>query len=211
MTNYSQLVTAWPDIPVRATYIQIHETAMHAMLRLFEAAERANIDNLFITSGFRSYDEQSRLYENAANSAYVMRPGHSEHQLGLAADILSTNSTAEMIGTQEAQWLAENAPQFGLILRYPYDKHDITNVPYEPWHFRYVGRVHAWIMGQYGFVLEEYIEFLQEHGNYTTTFENQAFYISYQKPRNGILFVPEHLDFTVSSANTGGYIVTAWE
>ena len=140
-----------------------------------------------------------------------MTPGHSEHQLGLAADILTSSYGFQDIrGTLEAQWLANNAPQFGLILRYPYDKQDITGVAYEPWHFRYVGRVHAWYMAKHNFVLEEYIEYLQEHGGYQVELEGRIYYVLYQRSKNGIIFVPDSLNFWVSSANTGGYVVTTW-
>jgi len=210
--NYARLVAAWPDVPVRATYITVHETALDAIRELFTAAYYANIRNLFITSGFRSYEKQRELYQNAADRRYVMSPGHSEHQMGLGVDILFSGSYSfgGMAGTPEAAWLAQNAPQFGLILRYPYDKQDVTGVAYEPWHFRYVGRVHAYIMAQYGFVLEEYIDFLQRNVSYQAAFDGKTWYILYQRPENGMIFVPHDMDFNVSSANTGGYIVTAW-
>ena len=111
-----QLVTVWPDIPARANDVTLRESAFSALRELFAAAGHANINGLFIASGFRSNDEQSDLYANAADPAYVMPPGHSEHQLGLAADILSTYNTSGMRGSEEARWLAENAPRFGLIL-----------------------------------------------------------------------------------------------
>jgi len=208
--NYAQLVTAWPDMPARTTYVALHETAFHAIQSLFTAANNANIGSLFIASGHRSHTEQSELYANAYDPAYVMPPGHSEHQLGLAADILLGDDTTSMRGSPAAQWLAENAPQFGLILRYPEDKQDITGVPYEPWHFRYVGRIHAWYMAQRGFVLEEYIAYLREQGGFQANFDGKTYYVLYQRPENGMIFIPENLNFWVSSANTGGYIVTAW-
>ena len=208
----ARLVTAWPDVPVRATYITLQETAMGAMRELFAAAECAGIYNLFIASGFRSDAEQRALYENAADRSLVLPPGHSEHQLGLAADILGSGlyHTGGMRGSDEARFLAEHAPRFGLILRYPEDKQDITGVAYEPWHFRYVGRIHAWYMGQNNLVLEEYIAYLQAQGGFQATLDDRTYYVLYQRPQNGMIFVPESLSFNVSGANTGGYIVTAW-
>ena len=210
--NEARLTNVWPDMPARTTYVMLHETATAAMRALFAAARDANIDNLFIASGFRCYDEQRYLYENAADRSLVMTPGHSEHQLGLAADILASGlyNTGGMAGSEEARFLAEHAPRFGLILRYPEDKQDITGVPYEPWHFRYVGRVHAWYMDQHNFVLEEYIAYLQTHGGFQTMLDGRTYYVLYQRPQNDMIFVPEDLEFTVSGANTGGYIVTAW-
>jgi len=207
----ARLVTVWPDMPARTNYVTLHTTAFSAMRELFTAAQNANIGSLFIASGYRSNDEQSQIYANAVDSRYVMPPGHSEHQLGIAADILTSAHDFQSIrGTPEAEWLAENAPQFGLILRYPYDKQDITEVAYEPWHFRYVGQVHAWYMGLRNFVLEEYIAYLGEQGGYQAEFDGRTYSVLYQRPENGMIFVPEGLNFWVSSANTGGYIVTAW-
>ena len=207
-----RLVSAWPDMSVRATDILLHETAFYAIRSLYQAAQQAGIHNLFIASGYRTSEEQRGLYADAINRAYVMPSGHSEHQLGLAADILAsgTYNTGGMAGTEEARFLAENAPRFGLILRYPYHKQDITEVAYEPWHFRYVGRIHAWLMGQYDFVLEQYIAFLQNEGSYQVALDGRQYYILYQKAENGIILIPEGLEFNISSTNTGGYIVTAW-
>ena len=206
----SRLRPVWPDMPARTSYVPLHETAFAAMRELFTAAGRANVNGLFIASGYRSHAEQSYLYANAADPAYVMPPGHSEHQLGLAADILAGEHTGSMRGSEEARWLSEHAPQFGLILRYPAGKEDITGVPYEPWHFRYVGRVHAWYMGQRQFVLEEYIEYLRTQGSFQVEFDGKTYYVLYQRPENGMIFVPDHLSFWISSTNTGGYVVTAW-
>ena len=206
----ADLVNVWPDLPARTSYVTLRETAQRAMVELFAAAGRADVRGLFIASGFRSFEEQRELYQNAADRSYILPPGHSEHQLGLAADILASDHTDGMANTPEARWLAQNAPQFGLILRYPYEKQEVTGVAYEPWHFRYVGRVHAWIMGRYDFVLEEYIAFLQEQALYQTSFDGRTYYILYQRPQNGMISVPEELEFNVSTANTGGFIVTAW-
>ncbi|MCL2562586.1 MAG: M15 family metallopeptidase [Oscillospiraceae bacterium] len=206
----TRLTTVWPALPVSTVDVTLHETAKQAITDLFAAAERAGIHNLFIASGFRSDAEQRQLYENAADRSFVMPPGHSEHQLGLAADILSTDDLISMTGSDEARWLAENAPRFGLIRRYPHDKQDITGVAYEPWHFRYVGRVHAWYMSTHDMVLEEYIQFLQTSGGLELTLDGRHYYVLYQRPEHGMIFVPEDLSFKVSTANTGGYIVTAW-
>ena len=209
--NREKLVSVWPDMPVSTTDVTLHQTTFAAVRELFAAAQSADIDSLFVASGYRSHEHQSRLYENAVDRRYVMTPGHSEHQLGLAADILTSSHNFQTLrGTPEARWLAENAPQFGLILRYPYDKQDITGVAYEPWHFRYVGRVHAWYMGKHDFVLEEYIEYLQAHGGFQTEFSGRSYYVLYQRPENGMILLPDGLNFWVSSANTGGYVVTAW-
>ena len=100
--------------------------------------------NLEIISGYRSYDTQSSTYNGHVNrvgqgeaDTISARPGHSEHQLGLAADL---NSLSQSFGkTKEGIWLNNNMSKYGFILRYPSSKEGITGYSYEPWHIRYVG------------------------------------------------------------------------
>lgn len=100
--------------------------------------------NIYISSGFRSYDTQNRLYNNyvkrdgvSAADTYSARAGHSEHQSGLAFDVNIINDT--FANTPEAKWLASNCYKYGFILRYPEGKSNETGYKYESWHFRYVG------------------------------------------------------------------------
>lgn len=101
--------------------------------------------SLEIISGFRSYDDQDWIYNNyvdrdgrEAADRYSARPGHSEHQTGLAADI---NSLYQSWGeTAEGIWLNTHCADYGFIIRYPQGKESITGYMYEPWHIRYVGK-----------------------------------------------------------------------
>lgn len=100
--------------------------------------------NIYISSGFRSYNTQKRLYNNyvkrdgvEAADTYSARAGHSEHQSGLAFDVNTINDT--FASTPEAKWLANNCYKYGFILRYPQGKSNETGYKYESWHFRYVG------------------------------------------------------------------------
>ncbi len=100
--------------------------------------------NIYIASGWRSYDRQVTLYNNyvkrdgkEAADTYSARPGYSEHQSGLTFDVNEVSD--KFIGTPEANWLSENCYKYGFILRYPNGKQDITGFKYEAWHFRYVG------------------------------------------------------------------------
>jgi len=211
-TYYELLVYAWPTVPVRATYITIHQTALNAIAALFEESRAQEISAFFITSGYRSATRQAEIYRDAVNRLYVLPAGHSEHQLGLAADILAPGVTmAQMSGTREAVWLAENAWRHGLILRYPYGTTHITGVAYEPWHYRYVGRIHAWFITSTGMVLEEYLEYLVEHGGFTAELDGVTYHVMYQLPVDGYVYVPRYLEFRVSASNRGGYVITAWE
>ena len=98
---------------------------------------------------------KSRKEAVAAASQSILPPGCSEHEAGLAIDIVSTNASFEQ--TEEFKWLMENAQDYGFILRYPKDKVSITLVKYEPWHWRYVGVENAQKIKASGKCLEEYL------------------------------------------------------
>lgn len=100
--------------------------------------------NIYIISGYRSYNTQYSLYNNyvsrdgiAAADTYSARAGHSEHQTGLAADVNSLNTN--FVYTKEGSWLKDNCYKYGFIIRYVENKDDQTGYMYEPWHIRYVG------------------------------------------------------------------------
>lgn len=100
--------------------------------------------NIYLSSGYRSYDYQEQIYNNYVNKygtetadTFSARPGHSEHQTGLAIDVNTIDDS--FAGTPEAIWLAEHCWEYGFIIRYPEGKQAITGYKYEPWHIRYVG------------------------------------------------------------------------
>ena len=114
-------------------------------------------------SDFRSYETQDQLYKNYCNrdgqvlaDTYSARPGHSEHQTGMAIDINCAGSAFD--NTPEAKWLAENCWKYGFILRYPQGKESITGYQYESWHIRYVGKDWAKKITESGLTLEEYFQ-----------------------------------------------------
>ena len=101
------------------------------------------------------------LFRSIQSSHTIAVPGASEHQVGLALDIVCSTyyRLDEAFGDTEAgKWLAENSYQYGFILRYPKDKEEITGIEYEPWHFRYVGKEAAKEMTEQKLTLEEYVE-----------------------------------------------------
>ncbi len=122
---------------------------------------------IFVDSSYRSYEYQEKVYNSYVTergleyaTQYVALPGSSEHQTGLAFDVIYRRN-GETIDDQfdtdpEMIWLHENAYKYGFILRYPKGKEDITGFNYEPWHFRYVGKDLAFKMKERDITLEEY-------------------------------------------------------
>ena len=126
---------------------------------------------LILDNGYRSYGKQATIYNNylarnnGVDDGISSPPGASEHQTGLACDVLSVayNNTHQYMNstfyeTPEAQWMEEFAHAYGFIIRYPQDKEAITQVPYEPWHLRYVGREIAAYIKRTGLTLEEFTD-----------------------------------------------------
>lgn len=150
--------------------------AVEPLRALLQAGREAGLD-LVVTSGWRSWAYQEQLFEDKVERVMaetgleraeaeeiaadeVARPGTSEHQLGLAVDIIS-NAHPDLdegwAETEEAVWLKEHCAEYGFILRYPPDKSDITGIVWEPWHFRYVGEEAAVYIMENDLCLEEYL------------------------------------------------------
>ncbi len=115
---------------------------------------------LYLNSGYRTYSYQKEIYDEYVYyygfnyaEAYAARPGHSEHQTGLAIDV--TNSSGWFTGSVQAQWLHANCMKYGFILRYPEGKSAYTGYNPEAWHIRYVGPAIAAKISNSGLCLEE--------------------------------------------------------
>lgn len=209
----NMLVSAWPTVPVSfIDGMYLHPTALQAVADMISSSRNAEVGSFFVSSGFRSQDTQTVLYDNGANRAFVLPPGHSEHHTGLAIDILATGiSQSQMADSREGRWLADNSYRYGLILRYPEGATHITGIEFEPWHFRYVGKPHAYYMRQNNLVLEEYIELIQNTGGFSFEMNGKLYHVLHQIPHEDMINVSVDLEFTVSNDNMGGFIVTAWE
>ena len=149
--------------PLPSTYGpgDLTDECASAFEEMREAAAEQGLE-LYVSSGFRSYELQSSLYQRycdndgqEAADTYSARPGHSEHQTGLAIDL--NTITSDFAYTAEGQWVAEHCWEYGFILRYPADKVDITGYMYEPWHIRYLGKATAKAVYESGLCLEEYL------------------------------------------------------
>lgn len=148
--------------------IVLRRAAADAMVSLINAATDAGFA-LRVRSAFRSYAQQQVVfnywvsvdgYDEAVRVS--AEPGHSEHQLGIAADVTSASSGYgfdSFAATPDAAWLAENCWKFGFVLSYPAGAESITGYAYEPWHVRYVGtdvaaQVHASGLTLHQFLLQ---------------------------------------------------------
>ena len=147
-----------------------------AMQEMIDAAAADGVD-LLVCSAYRSIEKQQSLFDTsvqnymaqgmteeeatARTATETAIPGTSEHQTGLAADIVTpTHQTLdpEFADTEAGQWLSEHAYEYGFVLRYPADKQDVTGIIYESWHYRFVGKTHAKLMKESGLCLEEYLQ-----------------------------------------------------
>lgn len=126
---------------------------------------------LILTSGFRDYNLQKTLYVKYSAShgkveadRFSARPGHSEHQLGFALDIVAYGYglVEEFEQSDEFAWLQEHAYEYGFIMRYPKDKEYLTGYSYEPWHYRYVGKEVAKYIHENNITYDEYYAYFIE-------------------------------------------------
>ena len=152
------------------------ERAFPELQQMLSDARAAGLSPV-VCSSYRTQEQQESLYANkisrllaegysqeeaeAEAGRWVAIPGTSEHQLGLAVDIVAESYQVldeQQENTPEQQWLMKNAHRYGFILRYPQEKSDITRIGYEPWHYRYVGKEAAGEIYARGICLEEYLE-----------------------------------------------------
>ncbi len=146
------------------------------LYRMIEAAYDDGV-NLVICSPYRDDSRQQMLFDKKVNkymaqgmsymdaykvsSQIVTIPGSSEHQIGLALDIVSDNYSSLNSGfgdTAAGKWIAEHSYEYGFVIRYPEGKEDITGIEYEPWHLRYVGKNAAKVLVEESITLEEFWE-----------------------------------------------------
>ena len=144
-----------PNVAMSADWT-LREPAARALEEMFEAAEQDGV-HLVLGSAYRPESYQRQLWNNYAAQysperadRISSRPGYSDHQTGLAVDIvqgmnsgLGTDFNETFENTPEGKWLRAHAQEYGWIMRYPKGKEDITGYAYEPWHFRYIGKEYA--------------------------------------------------------------------
>ena len=169
-----------PDFTVKLSAIsggqKVDSRIVEPLNQMLAAMKKKGMRPL-VCSGYRSVERQSQLFEdyieekmnagwNYEDAFYkaktrIAAPGTSEHQTGLAVDIVGKSHQSlddDQARTKEALWLEEHCAEYGFILRYPKDKTEITGIDYESWHFRYVGEKAADYIMKHDLTLEEYLD-----------------------------------------------------
>lgn len=168
--NY-QLPWDFIPAPLAILHIKYANDSKYLILEARNAFEQLSEDAstlgyyIVAVSAYRSYDYQLGLYTDyvaTKGQEYAdhccARPGHSEHQTGLALDVMGSNLDYNQFEEAvEFPWMKQNAHKYGFILRYPKGKEHITGFKYEPWHYRYVGKKVAKEIYQENITLEEYL------------------------------------------------------
>ena len=184
---------------------------------------KTGLKTINIVSGYRSYEYQQELLDDETErmgaveaARWVAPAGCSEHHTGLAVDFglyFEDGTSGVFRGTGDYEWLVDNAYQYGFVVRYEKEKSDITGISTEPWHFRYVGIPHAYVMKLNGFCLEEYIDFLRQYPS-----DGDHLNVQYRGEKYEIFFtdggdvdIPDGKSYEISGNNVDGWIVTIQE
>ena len=163
--KYDEILVVNKHYPLSKDYnLGENPTAKAAFLKLIEQMQKEGYAVSNNYSGFRSYATQAKLYQSyvnregqAAADRYSARPGYSEHQTGLAFDVIGTNGHL-VEDESAAQWLLDHAADYGFVVRYLKGKESVTGYMHEEWHLRYVGKEAKEIAAS-GLTLEEYYGF----------------------------------------------------
>lgn len=165
-----------PELETVENGYQVDQRCASALAAMLADCRAAGYSPL-IRSAYRTQAQQTTFYQNLVQARMaqglsqteaqkqaateVAVPGTSEHQLGLAVDLVDASYQVldeAQASTPAQQWLVAHCWEYGFILRYPAEKQDITGIIYEPWHYRYVGRDHAQAIRQSGQCLEEFLQ-----------------------------------------------------
>ncbi len=215
-------------VPYSPEYKEVQLEAKTSSM-LWKLLESINCNNEIIpVSGYRSKEEQEEIFENSLlengvefTHKYVAFPDQSEHQTGLAIDLGENSDSIDFIRpkfpyTGICGEFRSKAAQYGFIERYSKGKETMTGIAHEPWHFRYVGYPHSYIIEYNGLSLEEYIQFIKAY-----PYEGEPLSIKSKGTEVKVFFVESKTDKTVielsnndlyqiSGNNVDGFIVTVW-
>ncbi len=191
-------------------------TQLNAMMEAFAASQGAASTDLFVIDGFRTFEEQADRHSSGISKTF--EAGHCDYHTGRTFDIYrfdNTSSTGYSVFSAEGNyaWFAENAGNYGFIVRYPQGKESATGENARNYTYRYVGPAHASYINANGLCLEEYIELLKEHtkDDPLETMANGLSYSIYYVPASEgetEIAVPKDSAYEISGNNADGFIVT---
>lgn len=209
-------------VPFSAEFKNI-ELENKANEQLHFALKEIKAENQIVpVSGYRTLEEQINIYDSSLKEngeeftkKFVALPNASEHQTGLAIDLVLNEGDIDFICPSFpyygiCQEFRNIAPKFGFIERYKDEKKSITKISKEEWHFRYVGYPHSKIIEDKNFCLEEYIDYLKQfpYPNKPLKYEQyNIFYIPYKDES----FIELDKNFSISGNNVDGFILTTKE
>jgi D-alanyl-D-alanine carboxypeptidase len=218
-----------PHLQPMYNNMRLSEEALLNLEKMADAFYKDNKLPLILVSTYRDYNHQDRLFTNriASNRAnyglnyedaykkaseIIAIPGTSEHQSGLAIDFSNSSLiqkgrtlVGDFSNEKEGKWLLNRGKDFGFILRYPKDKTDITEIVFEPWHYRYVGYPHSQIIFENNWTLEEYLEYLEVESKYLHK-DYDLFYLDSQKIFGDEIYYFDGIK--IENDNKGGWILT---
>ncbi|MDD4035859.1 MAG: D-alanyl-D-alanine carboxypeptidase family protein [Bacilli bacterium] len=153
----------------------LKEEVLQKLQLMLAKANKLDRHTTYLTSAYRSATMQETLYVGGEIGS-VQKPGHSEHETGLAFDLSNSYKSTDAFDTTiQGLWIQRNAHKYGFINRYPANKVDITGIKYEPWHYRYVGEIHATYINENNLALEEYLDIFEINNIYELNYNNQKY------------------------------------
>lgn len=210
-----------PVYRVRSNSYRLLEPIMQPLDEMMQAfVDETGRQLMYIISAYRDYNAQQWELDNltyASNRQTALtiasKPGHSEHHTGLAIDLATIVDGVQYSFDyfDSTKWFARNSYKYGFILRYPSGKTAITETAFEPWHYRYVGLPHSYILYQNSWVLEEYIEKIKEYtpeAPLTVNYDDVKYEIFYTDSTD--IMIPAQAQYEISGNNADGFIVTIW-
>lgn len=208
------------------TNVLMERRAAEMLQRLLE--ELGSGGCIVPVSGFRCHEEQVQIWEDTFREkgetftrTYVAKPGHSEHECGLAIDLAANREEIDFICPDFPRTgifgeFRTLAPRYGFTERYPAGSRPVTGIGEEPWHFRYVGVPHGSVMEQEGLILEEYIAFLKEYTSPGSPYLcfgpkegacTEIFYVDLRGKENVSLQISRRVRTWYSGTNEGGIVI----
>lgn len=240
LVNYQNEYTFEGDFDIKPFYgnknqsYKVKDTLvsfdMHAMSWCNEMMKAMKADmgtgDVLVNSSYRTVEDQDAIYASYLDKygeeyaqLYVALPGYSEHHTGLAVDFTVYTDNGESYTFDDKpeypEWLLANSYKYGFIQRYADDKTDFTKIAYENWHYRYVGKPHAFYMVKNNLCLEEYINLLRgfEFGEKHLAITDdegvswEIYFVPAESETTEIP-VPKYLEYEISGNNVDGFIVT---